>query len=801
MNDWNIIFTDFDPEKEGIRETLCTLGNGYFALRGAAEESTPDVMHYPATYLAGGYNRLRSEVEGEWIENEDLVNFPNCLCLSFKIGDGPWFDLKNVEILSYEKILNLQEGVLSRKVLFRDAQGHETRFSTRRFVSMADPHVAAVEFIVHAVNWDGELRIQSALDGRVENAGVERYMSLNHHHLEGVELSAVEDNGIYLQVRTSQSHLHVAQAARTHIFLNGKAPCQMEEGVYQEENYIARVYKLQLSRNQPLIIEKVITLYTSRDRAISECGLEARTSVMRQGSFEELLKKHQVAWHHIWGRFDITIDFENGDEESAKLLRLHIFHLLQTTSIHAKDLDCGVPPRGWHGEAYRGHILWDELFIFPTLNLQFPVLTRSLLLYRYRRLSAAKRAAQEEGFKGAMYPWQSGSDGREESQRIHLNPRSGRWIPDNSRLQRHVNSAIAYNVWQHYEVTDDREFLSFYGAEMLLEIARFWASLSVYDREKKKYGILGVMGPDEYHDGYPNAEKPGLDNNAYTNVMASWVFGKALEVMQVIPKDRRDELEENLHLSDEELRFWDEIRRKMFIPFHDGVISQFEGYENLKELDWQAYQKKYGNIQRMDRILEAEGDTVNAYKISKQADVLMLFYLFSAEELRSLFQELGYDLTKKMIHDTLDYYMERTSHGSSLSQVIHSWVLSRCAREASWGLFREALKSDFFDVQGGTTAEGIHLGAMAGTVDLIQRCYSGMEFRGCILRFHPRLPKELKSMRTLIRYRGHSLLIHIDHKHLTITSERAAAQPIHIAYMECTYPLKGGETKIFKLSK
>ena len=422
-------------------------------------------------------------------------------------------------------------------------------------------------------------------------------------------------------------------------------------------------------------------------------------------------------------------------------------------------------------------------------------------MYRYRRLPAARRAAQAAGLEGALYPWQSGSDGREESQKIHLNPRSGRWIPDNSHLQRHVNAAIAYNVWHHFEVTDDREFLAFYGAEMLLESARFWASLSVYRREKDRYEILGVMGPDEYHDAYPDAEKPGLDNNAYTNVMASWVFGKALEALNVIPKDRRRELEEILHLSDVEARSWEEMRTKMFIPFHEGVISQFEGYEQLKELDWAAYRKKYGNIQRMDRILEAEGDHVNAYKISKQADVLMLFYLFSAEELRALFDELGYDLSKETIQKTICYYMERTSHGSSLSQIIHSWVLSRSAREASWSLFREALKSDFFDIQGGTTAEGIHLGAMAATVDLVQRCYPGLEFRGGILRFHPRLPKELKSFQTPIRYHGHTLLIHIDQHKLTITSERASAKPIQIAYLNTISPLHEGETKIFLIKK
>ena len=799
MGSWNIYFDHFDPAIEGVRESLCTLGNGYFAIRGAAEESVADEMHYPGLYLAGGYNRLKTVIKDEIIENEDLVNFPNCLPLTFKIGNLNWFNLKDVKIISYEQILNMQEGVLSRTIHFQDQEGKETRFSVRRLVSMDDPHVVAIEMIIQAENWSGEIEILSALDGRVENAGVERYMLLNRKHLEPIETDVVND-AMYLKVCTNQSLISMAQAARTRVLVNGQEP-QMVRRVYKEDRHIAKSFKLRLQEGQPLLIEKLICIYTSKDRAVSECGLEARQAVERLGSFEKLFEKHRMAWKHIWRRFGIEIVYEKREKDISLLLRLHIFHILQTISMHSKDLDVGVPPRGWHGEAYRGHILWDELFIFSTLNHQFPELTRSLLLYRYRRLNAARCASQAAGFKGAMYPWQSGSDGREESQRIHLNPRSGRWIPDHSRLARHVNAAIAFNIWQHYQTTADLEFLSFYGAEMILEIARFWASHSIYNFKIDRYEIHGVIGPDEYHDRYPDQENPGINNNAYTNVMVSWTLARALQVLEIIPKDRKRELQEMLSLSDEELLTWDEMRKKLYIPFHDGVISQFEGYETLKELDWGAYRKKYHNIQRLDRILEAEGGDVNLYKVSKQADVLMLFYLFSAEELRALFEEMGYELSKKIIRKTVEYYIDRTSNGSTLSNMIHAWVLSRSDRETSWNLFCEVIQSDFSDVQGGTTAEGIHLGAMAGTVDLIQRCYSGFEFRENVLRFHPRLPKELKEMKMTMHYRNHSLVVHITHHQLRVTSQRASATPIHIAHLEQTQPLHEGQTIAFKLKR
>ena len=158
-----------------------------------------------------------------------------------------------------------------------------------------------------------------------------------------------------------------------------------------------------------------------------------------------------------------------------------------------------------------------------------------------------------------------------------MNPQSGRWIPDNSRLERHVNSAIAFNVWQHFEATEDLEFLTFYGAEIILEIARFWASCAIYNREIDRYEIHGVMGPDEYHDSYPAAEKPGINNNAYTNVMASWVLRTALQALAMIPKDRKRELEESLDLSDEDSA-WDEIRKKL------SFLSTMESSVNLKAM-------------------------------------------------------------------------------------------------------------------------------------------------------------------------------------------------------------------------
>ena len=682
MNAWSLVYEEFNPAQEALREALCTLGNGYFATRGTGPEAEADDVHYPGTYLAGGYNRLQTAIAGRVVENEDLVNFPNWLPLTFRLGDGNWFNLRAVEILSYRQELNLKTGVLLRTVRFRDRQGRKTQVTDRRVVHMGNPHLAALETTLTAENWSGRLEILSGLDGRVVNAGVERYRNLNNKHLEPVGTRAIGEQTIYLEVETNQSKIRMVQAASTQVFRDAEL-LQVERHTIEEPDYIAQQFGVDVTEGSEVRIEKVIALFSSRDRAVSECGQEAQEAVAEAPCFRDLLKSHAMAWEHLWRYFDIEIELSEPRkaERTALILRLHIFHLLQTISPHTIELDVGAPARGWHGESYRGHIFWDELFIFQFPNLRIPEMTRALLMYRYRRLNEARAAARKAGFRGAMYPWQSGSNGREESQELHLNPKSGRWLADHSRLQRHVNAAIAYNAWQYYQVTQDLQFLSFRGAEMILEIARFWASIATYNDDLGRYEIVGVMGPDEYHDSYPGAAEPGLNNNAYTNIMAVWGLCCALELLEILTEDRRQGLCERLDIREEEIKHWEEVSRRMRVVFHDdGIISQFEGYDRLEEFDWEAYRKKYGNIQRLDRILEAEGDTPNRYKVSKQADVLMLFYLFSAEELAKLLGRLGYRFEGAMIPRNIEYYLRRTSHGSSLDRFIHAWVLARSDR-------------------------------------------------------------------------------------------------------------------------
>jgi len=358
-----------------------------------------------------------------------------------------------------------------------------------------------------------------------------------------------------------------------------------------------------------------------------------------------------------------------------------------------------------------------------------------------------------------------------------FNPHSGRWMPDRSRFERHVGLAIAYEAWQHWQVTGDMEYLAGPCADLIFEITRFFADLASWDDSLGRYHITGVVGPDEFHDGYPWSPDPGVTDNAYTNVMASWLLCHAQDLTELLTAEHQTQAAERLGIDDAEIARWDSISRNLHIPFHDGVISQFVGYEHLAPFDLDGYRHRYDNVGRLDLILEAEGDAVQRYQVSKQADVLMLLYLLSAEELRAVLGRMGYPLEPEMIRATVDYYAARVTHGSTLSRIVHSWVLARADRQSSWRYFEDALASDVTDSQGGATREGVHLGAMAGTADILQRCYAGLEIREEALWLHPLLPPQLASLRFCVLFRGNNITIDVDHRRLRIEAEAGRGGP------------------------
>ncbi|WP_281535510.1 glycoside hydrolase family 65 protein [Cryobacterium breve] len=803
---WVLRFEGFDPATEGVREALCALGNGYWGTRGASPEASADAVHYPGTYLAGVYNPVHTELGSHSRDDEHMVNAPNWLALSFRIGTADWFRPEDPGVLDYRQELDLRRGLLTRVIRFRDADRHTTTVTSRRFVSQSDPHVAVLETTFEAQGWSGPVTVRSAVDGRVANRNVAADAALTNRHLMPRTRTEVDDRTVLLEMETTVSGVHIAMAARTRVFEADPAGADrpgppreitVARRFLSEPGFVAHEFELLLEPGRPVRVEKTVIVGTSRDRAVVSAPFAVTAWMRRVADPADLLVAHEREWRGLWDEFAVNLD---DNEHQSLALNLNTFHVLQTLAGVDADLDAGVPARGLTGEGYRGHVFWDEVFVYPVLTLRRPDLSRALIGYRYRRLAQARAAATAAGLEGAMFPWQSGIDGREVTPAELFNPRTNEWMPDHSHNQRHVGLAVAYSVWTYYQATGDVDFLIHQGAELLLEVTRFFAALATYDESADRFDISGVMGPDEFHDGAPGAPGTGLRNNTYTNVMTAWLMARAVDTVAVLNGRSCRPLWNRLGLRPGEVDRWRHIGSRLRLSFlPGGVPSQFDGYEALPEFDWAGYRARYGDLGRLDLILNAEGDSTNNYRVSKQADVLMLLYLFSAEELRRLLHGLGYPLPPEAVVATVDFYGSRSTHGSTLSNVVHSWVEARRDRERSWQFLTRALDSDLADIQGGTTHEGIHLGAMAGSVDMMVRCYSGLEIRDDILWLHPVLPAELGAFSFSINYRDHPIRLELTPTNLRVTLSTGGAPPIRVRVDGQDAWLSPGQVRDFPL--
>ncbi len=766
---WYLTYHGYKPEEETLREALTVVGNGYMGTRGSIEGERDSDNHYPGTYIAGLYNKLPTEVHGRDIYNNDFVNAPNWTLIEFGVGNGEYASPLSMEVLSYRHRLDMKNGAMERRLVVRDKAGRIFRLCSRRIVSMKDRHMAGIQYSITPVNFSAPMRIRSAIDGNVINNGVARYRDLASKHLEGVDAGEM-DGGSFVHVRTNASGVDVLMAARERLFSEGEELDSSTE--FETKDFqAARVYSFQANEGRILTLEKLVGVFTSLDCDVKDVKKAGADFLQQDGDFRSALEESASEWKRLWDAADIKIQ---GDRFTSRTARLHAFHLFVTASSHNTDLDAGMPARGLHGEAYRGHVFWDEVYIFHFYNRTFPEITRALLMYRYKRLDAARAYAKENGYKGAMYPWQTADDGSEETQEVHYNPVSGKWGPDLSRRQRHVNIAIFYNIVDYFEQTGDMEFLEKYGLEMMLEIARFWADISKKSDVDARYHIEGVMGPDEYHEKLPGEKEAGVRDNAYTNIMVVWLLKRALRLLERRPEEVTAPVARKIGFQPGETERWRDIAEKMYVPVKEGIISQYEGYMDLEELDWEAYRRKYGNIHRMDRILKAEGDSPDKYKVSKQADVLMTFYLLDPEDVKEILDGLGYETPNavELLRKNYEYYVERTSHGSTLSKVVHAAISKDMGRpDLTWSWFLEAMQSDIYDTQGGTTQEGIHAGVMAGTLGVIIRNFAGVTFKGNEVTVQPNLPKHWERLAFSVISRSVRFYIEVTPEQVSVRAE------------------------------
>ena len=768
-DNWQLEYHDYDQKKERSREALLAIGNGYFGTRGAMEESVANPVNYPGTYIAGIYNRLITKIQDRDVVNEDFVNCPQWSRVRFKIDDGLWLDINEVEILSIVRRLDFKTGVLHREMTIKDEEGNISLIESQRFSSMNQPHLAALRYKITPLNYSGTISICTALDGSIQNEGVDRYKDLSSKHLQAVDQGG-ERNLVWLKVKTNQSNIDICQAAKISLERNGIA-IETEIAHTSDEGVIYSIIEEEVVAGETIELEKAVAIFTSKEEEYPMT--EALGLASTAGTYEALLKASVDARKKLWKEIDIRLE---GNRLSQKLLRLHLYHLLISASKNNAKLDASVTARGLHGEAYRGHIFWDELFILPFYDIHYPKTARSLLMYRYRRLDKAREYAKEYGFKGAMFPWQSGSDGSEETQVVHMNPVSGEWGPDHSSLQRHVSLAVAYDIWEYFHISRDKEFMERYGMEMFLEICRFWESKTRWDEKTQRFSISGVMGPDEFHEKYADTEDGGITDNAYTNIMVAWLFKMAGSLLSQIDPQAKTNLFQSLNMTEEETSHWQDVRKKLRLVISDeGIIAQYDGYFELKELDWDYYRQKYGNVYRMDRLLKAEGKSADEYKVAKQADMLMTFYNLNKEEVDGLLADMDYHLPENYLQKNLDYYLKRTSHGSTLSRVVHAQLAQMIGdKELSWELFSDALSSDYNDIQGGTTGEGIHAGVMAGTILITLSTYAGIQLRKEYLEIDPKLPDTWEKLHFQLEFKNVHYSFSADNNHIVVQADKDA---------------------------
>ncbi|GEO79283.1 Trehalose 6-phosphate phosphorylase [Companilactobacillus mindensis DSM 14500] len=368
--------------------------------------------------------------------------------------------------------------------------------------------------------------------------------------------------------------------------------------------------------------------------------------------------------------------------------------------------------------------------------------------------------------------------GDEQSQEVHLNPITNKWDPDNSRKQRHVSLAIAYNILNYYNLTNDEKFLGEYGLEMLLDITKFWIDKSQPEGDTGKYSISNVMGPDEFHEDYPGQENKGLKNNAYTNIMVSWLFKKVSALIKSQPEDVIDNNLKRAKFTKNDLTKIDDIRHNLKLDFDGNILGQFEGYFDLKRLDFDKYRQQYGNISRMDRILKAHHDSPDNYQVAKQADALMPLFNIKEADFLDILADLGYPISNpnKFINDNIKYYIARTTHGSTLSRIVYSMLMLKVGEtNTAWELFYEALTSDYYDIQGGTTAEGIHLGVMGATLNVVTSFFAGVDYRGNLLEITPNVPKQWQKIEFKMIFKGIHFEFEISANDLSITVDKDTA--------------------------
>jgi len=730
---WSIIEEGFDPSMQEASESIFSLGNGGMGQRANFEESYSGES-LQGTYLAGVYYPDKTRV-GWWKNGypeyfAKVLNAPNWIGINVEI-DGVQLDLRTCELKKFRRELNMRQGYLERSftVLLK---GKILNISVRRFLSMKRDEIGAIRYSIKSWNFNGKIAFTPYIDGNVVN----RDSNYDEHFWE-MEGTGAEVGSGYLMAKTRKSGFVTCMTMAYEMFINYD-PIDPVVEVIQKPDFVGNQAAWDVCSGDEIVLYKYVSVLSSLNHHPSQMkwiGKEVLKEAMETG-FEKLFEEHAAVWESKWAHSDISIE---GDTAAQQGIRFNIFQISQTYT--GKDERLNIGPKGFTGEKYGGSTYWDtEAYMLPFyLSSAHPGLARRLLVYRHKHLVRAIENAEKLGFKdgAALYPMVT-MNGEE----CH-----NEWEITFEEI--HRNGAIAYAIFNYIRYTGDSSYLAEYGLEVLIGISRFWRQRISWSAEKGKYVMLGVTGPNEYENN--------VNNNWYTNKIATWTLQYTLEALEFVGKTKTKALQEIVKGTGfdvkKESSEWQEIIDKLHFPYNKDaeVFLQQDGFmdkEQVMAADLKPAERPINQHWSWDRILRS--------CFIKQADVLQGIYLFEDE----------YD-TETIIRN-FDFYESRTVHESSLSPCVHSILASRIGRtEKAYEMYLRTSRLDLDDYNH-EVDEGLHITSMGGTWMSVVYGFGGMKVKEDVLEFDPLLPPAWKGLSFNILYRGRTLRLSIDKKKVSV---------------------------------
>ncbi|WP_207208037.1 glycoside hydrolase family 65 protein [Xylanivirga thermophila] len=753
FKNWIIEESDFDYQHLGKCESIFCQGNGYMGVRAALEEKY--VGEKRNMFVAGTFNKF------DEAEVTELPNLPDITNVIIYVS-GIRFRMDSGVLHAYSRSLNLKTGELIRKVDWESPNGDRLELCFNRFVSVANRHIIGSKVTIKPLSGDMNISIESGIDGQVTNTG-------SQHFHEG-EKRIYDATYMEMISKTIQSGVYAAIHASHAFEIDGKK-AKVDLLPVIERRFLSNKLQLTLKKDSVFTMEKISCVHTSRDLkyesisddivdSLKNDGLETIRKAYELG-YDALFKENKDAWAHFWREHDIKINAINDYDQLA--IRFALYHLNIMTK--QDDNRVGIGAKGLSGEGYKGHSFWDtEIFILPYFMFTQPKTARTLLEYRFRNLYGARLKARENGFKGAMYPWESAwiDDGEVTPKLGAADVVTGEATPILTGLiEQHISADIAYAVWEYYIATRDQEFMDNYGYEIIIQTAYFWSSRVEWNETLKRYEINDVIGPDEY--------KEHVNNNAYTNYLAHYNMKLAKEIIEEMPNINPElykKLDQKLHLSN----IKDEIDRVidgLYLPKpgEDGIIPQHDTYLKLKHIDLTPYK----NAEVVGTIYnDYNMEQINEMQVSKQADLVMLLYL-----LDDLFDKE----TKKKNYL---FYEERTLHDSSLSKSTHCILANDLGyRDSAYEFFRSSCDIDLGQNMKSSDM-GIHSAAMGGIWQCVVMGFGGVRIVGDDLYISPRLPKEWSDISFPLVWRGNPMRVTVSQDDVVVENMGKDAVSIFI---------------------